>query len=163
MKTVAVVGGGITGLAAAHHLEERTKADRLPLSCRLIERDMRFGGKILTERVDGFTVEGGPDSFISMKPWGIELCQRLGLSDRLTGTNPNQKKIYLLRKGRLTELPEGVMGLMPTRLWPFLKSPLISPLGKLRMGLDFFIPPKPDSPDESLASFVKRRLCNEAL
>lgn len=163
MKTVAIVGGGITGLAAAYHLQERIKADRLPLSCRLIERQTRFGGKILTERVDGFTIEGGPDSFISMKPWGIELCQRLGISDRLTGTNPNQKKIYLLRKDRLEELPEGVMALMPTRLWPFLRSPLISPLGKLRMGMDLFIPPKTDSTDESLASFVKRRLGNEAL
>ncbi len=163
MKTVAIVGGGITGLAAAYHLEEQAKAGDLPLACRLIERQSQFGGKILTERIDGFIIEGGPDSFISMKPWGIELCQRLGLADHLTGTNPDQKQIYLLRKGRLVELPEGVMALMPTRLWPFVRSPLISPLGKLRMGLDLFIPPKTDKQDESLASFVQRRLGREAL
>lgn len=163
MKTVAIMGGGITGLSAAYHLEEQAKAGDLPLACRLIERQPQFGGKIRTDRIDGFIIEGGPDSFISMKPWGIELCQRLGLADHLTGTNPNQKQIYLLRKGRLVELPEGVMALMPTRLWPFVKSPLISPLGKLRMGLDLFIPPKKDKQDESLASFVQRRLGREAV
>jgi protoporphyrinogen/coproporphyrinogen III oxidase len=163
MRTVAIVGGGITGLAAAFHLEERAKAGGLPLACRLIERETRFGGKILTERVDGFIIEGGPDSFISMKPWGIELCRHLGLADHLTGTNPDQKQIYLFRKGRLVKLPEGVMTLVPTRLWPFVKSPLISPLGKLRMGLDLLIPPKKDQQDESLASFVERRLGKEAL
>ena len=163
MKTIAIVGGGITGLAAAYHLEGQAKATGLPLSCRLIEREPRFGGKILTERVDGLTIEGGPDSFISMKPWGIELCKHLGLADHLTGTNPDQKQIYLLHKGRLVELPEGVVTLVPTRLWPFVKSPLISPLGKLRMGLDLIIPPRKDQQDESLGSFVKRRLGKEAL
>ncbi|HXC62644.1 MAG TPA: protoporphyrinogen oxidase [Nitrospiria bacterium] len=163
MKTVAIVGGGITGLAAAYYLEEQAKTGVLPLTSRLIERLPQCGGKIRTDRMNGFIIEGGPDSFISMKPWGIELCQRLGLSEHLTGTNPNQKQIYLLRKGRLAELPEGIMALMPTRLWPFLKSPLISPLGKLRMGLDLFIPPKADKQDESLASFVQRRLGKEAL
>ena len=163
MKTVAIVGGGITGLAAAYHLEAQAMASGFPLACRLMEREARFGGKILTERVDGLTIEGGPDSFISMKPWGIELCQHLGLADHLTGTNPDQKQIYLFRKGRLVELPEGVMALVPTRLWPFVKSPLVSPLGKLRMGLDLIIPQRKDQQDESLASFVKRRLGKEAL
>lgn len=163
MKTVAIIGGGITGLSVAYHLEEQAKAGGLPLACRLIERQSQYGGKIITERINGFIIEGGPDSFISMKPWGIELCQRLGLADHLTGTNPDQKQIYLLRKDRLMELPEGVMALVPTRLWPFVKSPLISPLGKLRMGLDLFIPAKKDQQDESLASFVQRRLGREAL
>jgi oxygen-dependent protoporphyrinogen oxidase len=163
MKTVAIVGGGITGLAAAYHLEDRAAAGRLPLAYRLIERDMRFGGKIVTEHTGGFTIEGGPDSFISMKPGGIELCRRLGISERLTGTNPAQKQVYVLCNGRLTELPEGIMGLMPTRVWPFLKSPLISPLGKLRMGLDAFIPARRDPSDESLAAFVRRRLGSEML
>jgi len=163
VKTVAIIGGGITGLSAAYHLEEQAKAGGLPLACRLIERQSQFGGKIRTDRIDGLIIEGGPDSFISMKPWGIELCQRLGLADHLTGTNPDQKQIYLLYKGRLVELPEGVMTLVPTRLWPFVKSPLISPLGKLRMGLDLFIPPKRDKQDESLASFVQRRLGREML
>src|SRR5262249_33726513 len=92
-----------------------------------------------------------------------ELCRRLGLSGSLTGTNPEKKQVYVLRNGRLTELPEGTMGLMPTRIWPFLKSPLISPLGKLRMGLDPFIPPRTDPSDESLASFVQRRVGKEML
>ena len=117
MKTVAIIGGGITGLSAAFHLKEQAKTRGLSLACRLIEREAKFGGKILTDRVNGFIIEGGPDSFISLKPWAIDLCQRLGLGDRLTGTNPDQKQIYLFRKRRLVELPEGVMALM---LSPFV-------------------------------------------
>ena len=78
MKTVAIIGGGITGLSAAFHLKEQAKTRGLSLACRLIEREAKFGGKILTDRVNGFIIEGGPDSFISLKPWAIDLCQRAG-------------------------------------------------------------------------------------
>ena len=160
---VAVVGGGIAGLATAYYLQTRAQAAGLPLSYTLVETDLQFGGKITTNTTDGFVIEGGPDSFISQKPWARQLCLELGLKDRLIGTNDARRKTFIVHKGKLKALPDGVMLIVPTRFIPFALSPLISPLGKLRMGLDLFIPAKRDQADESLASFIKRRLGKEAL
>jgi protoporphyrinogen/coproporphyrinogen III oxidase len=162
-KKVIIIGGGITGLAAAYYFQEMAAKDGNPVSYSLIERDSRLGGKILTDTEDGLVIEGGPDSFISQKPWALDLCLQLGLKDRLTGTNPERTATYILHHGRLVNLPEGIMLLVPTRIAPFLSTPLFSPLGKLRMGLDWLIPRKTDSEDESLASFVRRRLGQEAV
>ena len=108
-------------------------------------------------------IEGGPDSFITQKPWALQLCRELGLEDRLIGTNDAQRTTYVLRKGKLRKMPDGLMLIVPTRFMPFVTSDLISWPGKLRMGMDLFLPRRTDEDDESLAHFIRRRLGNEAL
>ena len=137
---VAVIGGGIAGLATAYHLQEEARASGRTLECTLIERDSRLGGKIATSHQDGFVVEGGPDCFLTQKPWAVEMCRRLGLGDELIGTNEASRKVFILWKGKMHRLPDGVLLIIPTRFMPFALSPLISPLGKLRMGLDLVTP-----------------------
>jgi len=165
---VAIVGGGISGLATAYYLQcQATQANR-PLRYILLERSPSAGGKILTEHIDGFgdapfIVEAGPDSFMTQKPWALQLARELGLQEELLGTNDHLRKTYVLHKGKPTPLPDGVMLIVPTRFTPFALSPLISPLGKLRMGLDYFIPARQGESDETLADFVRRRLGDEAL
>jgi oxygen-dependent protoporphyrinogen oxidase len=156
-KHIVIVGGGIAGLAAAHRLSQ-TAPD---LSITLIESDRRLGGKIVTERVNGFVIEGGPDTFLSYKSRGLGLCRELELEDRLHGTNEKIRRTYVMRNGKLYDLPEGLTGLIPSRFGPMLKTGLISLPGKVRMGLDYFIPPRSPDGDESLAMFVERRLGRE--
>lgn len=163
VKKVVVVGGGIAGLSAAYHLKQEAAAQNIALDVTLVEADGRLGGKIVTEQVDGFTIEGGPDCFLRQKPWAAELAQSLGLQDDLMGTNDHQRKTYVLNKGRLTPLPDGVMLIIPTRIMPFVLSPLITWPGKIRMGMDWFIAQHKDDSDESVGDFVRRRLGNEAL
>jgi oxygen-dependent protoporphyrinogen oxidase len=110
-----------------------------------------------------FVVEGGPDSFITQKPWGAALARELGLSAHMLGTNERQRQTYVLHKGKPKALPDGVLMIVPTKFKPFVFSTLISPWGKLRMGLDLFIPPRRDGGDETLAEFVRRRLGSECL
>ena len=102
----------------------------------LYERAGYFGGKVRTERVDGFVVEGGPDSFIVEKPWPLELARKVGIGDRLLDSNEDVRRSFVFSRGRLHELPEGLILMVPTRLVPFALSSLISLRGKLRMGLD---------------------------
>ncbi|HVL22768.1 MAG TPA: protoporphyrinogen oxidase [Thermomicrobiales bacterium] len=156
--TVAIVGGGISGLAAAHRLLQR----RPELRVTVYEASARVGGIIRTERVDGYTIEAGPDSFISAKPRGVGLSTELGLDSRFQGTNDENRGSFLLRGGKLHPMPEGLTGLIPTRLGPMVKTGLISPWGKLRMALDFVKPPVPGDEDETLEHFIERRLGGEA-
>lgn len=160
---VVVVGGGITGLAAAHRLVEATRGAGAPLELTLLEAADRLGGTIRTERTDGFLLEGGPDSFISEKPWALALAERIGLGLRLRATDERFRRTYVVRAGRLHPLPEGFLLLAPTRLWPIVASPVFSWRGKLRMALDLVLPRGAPDGDESLASFVTRRLGREAL
>jgi len=160
---VAIIGGGIAGLATAYYLQEGARRAGLPLSYSLIESAPDFGGKIATSEDDGFVIEGGPDSFITQKPAALRLCRELGLEDRLLGTNDARRKVFVLDGGRLRSLPDGVMLIVPTRFAPFALSPLISVPGKVRMGMDLFIPPRREDDDESLADFIRRRLGQEAL
>ena len=162
-RKVIVVGGGIAGLSAAFYLQQEGKANNAALSITLVDANPKLGGKILTEKVDGFTVEGGPDCFISQKPWAAELAHQLGIQDDLIGTNDHQRKTFVLNKGKLTPLPDGVMLIVPTRIMPFVLSPLITWPGKIRMGLDWFIPRRPGRDDETVGDFVRRRLGSEAL
>ncbi|MBI5379518.1 MAG: protoporphyrinogen oxidase [Nitrospirae bacterium] len=163
-KHIIIIGGGFCGLSAAYTLQEEARAKDLPLSCTLLEADARLGGKILTERVNDFIIEGGPDAFVSQKPWGIDLCRHLGLQDHLTGTNPRERASYLLHRGRLHDLPEGMVLLVPTRLGTLIKSPLFTPWGKIRMGLDLLLPRRrATASEESIADFVGRRLGREAV
>lgn len=160
---IVIIGGGIAGLATAYYLQKQAQENNLSLTYTLVEKASHFGGKIVTSNTNGFVIEGGPDSFISQKPWARQLCLELGLGDRLIGTNDDRRKTFIVHKGKLKALPDGVMLIIPTRFMPFALTTLISPLGKLRMGMDLLIPPKTDDADESLSSFIKRRLGNEAL
>ena len=154
---LAIVGGGIAGLATAYYLQQKA------LAYTLIESSSSLGGKISTAVQDGFVIEGGPDSFITQKPAAARLCRELGLEDRLVGTNDDRRKVFVLDGGRLRPLPDGVMLVIPTKFAPFALSPLISLPGKARMGLDLLIPPRRTAGDESLADFIRRRLGQEAL
>ncbi len=159
---LTIIGGGIAGLSAAYYATRNTQYDQITL----IESDSRWGGKITTDRVtfdDGhFIIEGGPDTFLATKPWGVALCKELGLGERLHGTNPNKKNTYVLNKGRLLPLPEGLAMMIPSDVPSILRSRLISWGGKIRMGLDFLLPAKAVNGDESLGTFVSRRLGREA-
>jgi oxygen-dependent protoporphyrinogen oxidase len=164
---IVVIGGGITGLSAVYHLEQLSQAEGLNLRCTLVERDTRLGGKLLTEHVEDSTgrylVEGGPDSFVAQKPWASELAQALGIGSTIHGSQPVPQATAVLCNGRPRPLPDGTLLIVPTRFWPFATSPLISPLGKLRMALDLVIPARAEETDESLADFIRRRLGSEAL
>ena len=159
---LAVVGGGIAGLAAAHRAVEIARERGLALELTLFEAGDRVGGTIQTERHEGFLVECGPDSFLSEKPWALALCRRLGIEDRLIRTDDRFRRTYVAFRGRLHPLPEGFQLLAPTRLGPFVRSGLFSWPGKLRMAMDLVLPRGGD-PDESLGGFVSRRLGKEAL
>src|SRR5215831_18412489 len=159
---LVVVGGGVAGLAAAHRAVELARARGGAIDLTLLEATDRLGGTIRTERRDGFLVEAGPDSFLSEKPWALALCRRLGIEDRLVRTDDRYRSAFVAYGGRLHALPEGFQLMAPTRLAPLLTSPLFSWGGKARMALDLVLPRGGD-PDESLGSFVRRRLGREAL
>ena len=141
MKKIVIIGGGIAGLAAAYHIHEEI-SKKIPVESIVLESSDKFGGKISTMRFNGFVVERGPDSFISQKPQAIELCKKLGLADQLTGTNPDHPNTYVCLKNKLVAMPDGLNLMIPTKFLPFLLSPLFSWLGKIRMGMDLFIPKK---------------------
>jgi oxygen-dependent protoporphyrinogen oxidase len=160
---ILVVGGGITGLAAAHRLVELARERSLDLDVRLLEAEERVGGAVSTLRRDGFVLENGPDSMITDKPWGLDLARRLGLHDWLIGTQPTHRRSFVARGGKLLPVPEGFQLLAPSRFAPLAASPIFSWAGKLRMAMDLLIPPRRDEGDESLGAFVLRRLGREAL
>ena len=163
---VVVVGGGISGLAAAHRLVERNVQINAPLDIQLLEAGPRLGGTIHTYHQDGFLLEGGPDSFISEKPEAVELVKRIGLTAHLIETSEAHRRSFIVRQGRLRPVPEGFQLLAPSRFWPFITSDIFSWSGKARMALDLFLPRRREangSDDESLAQFVRRRLGREAL
>ena len=162
-RRIIIIGGGIAGLAAAHRVVEIGKKQAVKVKILLLEASPRLGGSIATERVDGFLVEAGPDSFITEKPWALQLCERLDLASRLVSTQSAYQKIYVVHRGKLEPLPEGFFLLAPTRLRPFVESPLFSWRGKLRMAGELFIPRGNMDGDESLGAFVRRRFGAEAL
>jgi protoporphyrinogen/coproporphyrinogen III oxidase len=153
MERIAIIGGGISGLAAAFALEQRCSA---PLEYVLYESSSRLGGVLITEHIDGCIVEGGPDSFLTEKPWATDLCRKLGLEDQLIGSNDRERKTYILVKGRLVEIPDGLMFMVPTKLLATVVSPLFSVSTKLRMAREWFHPPHRADHDETVASMVER-------
>ena len=161
-KRIVVIGGGITGLAAAYRLQRIARERGLPLDITLFEADARLGGKLQTVCEDGFVIEAGPDSFLVSKPQALALCAELGLGERLIGTNETERRTFIYSKGRLHDLPEGFSGLMPGRVGPLMRSGLISPLGKARLLLDLVLPARPLDGDEPVAGFMRRRLGREA-
>lgn len=165
---IVIVGGGITGLSTAWYLCKQAREQGVDLRVTVLEGSERWGGKVLTDEIGGFgdepfIVEGGPDSFLTQKPWALQLARELGLQDRLLNTNDEMRKVFVLNRGKPTPLPDGVLMIIPTRFMPFALSPLLSPLAKLRMGMDLFIPAKRDGEDETIAEFIMRRLGSEAL
>jgi protoporphyrinogen/coproporphyrinogen III oxidase len=158
-----VIGGGLSGLTAAYRIHERARALRRPVELTVLEARDRLGGVICTDRVDGFIQERGPDSFITNKPWAIDLCRRLGLEDQIIETDPNHRRSFVVRNGRLVPVPDGLVLMAPHRLMPILTTPILSWRGKLRFLMDLIVPRRDEESEESLASFVRRRLGREAL
>ena len=162
MKKVIIIGGGIAGLAAAYRIQEEIH-NNASVTCTVLEGSDRFGGKIHTLHRDGFIIERGPDSFISQKPWTVELCHKLGIGDHLLSTKTEHPETFVYLDGKMVTIPDGLSLMVPTRFLPFITTRLFTWPGKIRMGLDLFLPRRLGNSDESLASFVRRRLGTEAL
>lgn len=168
-RRIVVIGGGVSGLAAAHRLHELNSEDercgaRAPLEVLLLEASSRLGGTIRTHHREGFLLEGGPDSFITEKPAARALAVRLGLGERLIETNAEHRRSFVVSGGRLHSTPEGFQLLAPSRMLPFLTTGIFTWRGKARMALDLLLPRRSGSEDdESLADFVRRRFGREAL
>ena len=153
---VAVVGGGITGLAAAWELRRRG------VSFLLLERSPRLGGMIRTDTTDGFTIDAGPDSLLVHKPAALALCREAGLGARLVPTLA-PRAAYVLRRGRLRPLGRAAVLGIPTRLGSLARGGPLSGPGRLRMALDLALPPREEAEDESVAAFFRRRFGREAV
>lgn len=163
-KQAVVIGGGISGLTAAWRLQQRAAAQGQALAITVCEADQRWGGVLRSQRRDDWVLEEGPDSFIRIKPAGLELVRDLGLEDELIPTSESARRSLIVRGKRLVPVPEGLYLMAPGKFLPFALSPIMSWRGKLRMGLDLVLPRRPsDAPEESLAAFVRRRLGREAL
>src|SRR4051812_39364193 len=154
---VVIAGGGIAGLAAAYELTNRG------ISFVLLERASQPGGVILSEQIDQFTIDAGPDALLIQKPDGIKLCQELGLGDRLVSTKP-PRLAYIQRRGKLYPLPAASVLGIPTRIGPFVRTGLFSWRGKMRMGAELFVRRHDTGPgaDESIGGFMTRRFGAEA-
>ena len=155
--SVLIIGGGITGLAAAYRLQQVSPQTEITL----LEREQRLGGKIWSEHSNGFVIEAGPDSFLSSKPRGVGLCAELGLAGRLQGTNDQMRRSFVMRGGSLFPIPEGLSGLVPAKLEPILESRLFSDEGKQRFLQERSIPAGGSAGDETLAAFMTRRFGQE--
>ena len=127
-----MLGGGIAGLAAAYELHQQ----KIPFT--LLEASSRVGGVIFSEEVDGFNVDGGPDSLLIQKPEGIKLCQELGLGTRLVPTKL-PRLAFIQRAGRLHALPAASVLGIPTQWGPFVRTGLFTWPGKFRMGMRIVI------------------------
>lgn len=160
---VVIIGGGVTGLSTAYYIEQLAQASGQHVTYTLIERDSRYGGKLLSVDHEGFTVEAGPDSILAQKPWAIQLLKELDLESEIITPKPAAHPTYIFLDGKPIPMPAGMSLLVPTRLMPFLRSPILSWRGKLRMALDLLIPARRDKSDETMAQFVRRRLGQEAL
>src|SRR3981081_2321690 len=139
MKRIAIVGGGISGLSAAHTIEKKRESGT-PVKYVLFESSPRLGGVLVTERVDGCLIEAGPDSFLTEKPWASDLCQELGIANEIIGSNDAARKTYILVNTRLIPMPDGLMFLVPTQILPTILSPLFSLPTKFRMAREYFYP-----------------------
>src|SRR5580698_10164234 len=160
MKRIAIIGGGISGLAAAYTLEQKRQSGA-PIGYVLFESSLRLGGVIHTEQIDGCVVEAGPDSFLTEKPWATELCNKIELSDQLIGSNDSERKTYIFAKDKLVEMPDRLMFMVPTKVMPTVRSPLFSLRTKIRMAAEWFHRPHQSTEDETVAQMVKRHYGHE--
>jgi oxygen-dependent protoporphyrinogen oxidase len=160
---IAIIGGGIAGLAAAYELE-KARAAGADVEYALYEACERLGGSLASETVNGAVLEQGPDSFLTEKPAAAELCRELGLGAELLPSNDAARKTYIVVRNRLIALPDGLMFLVPTKLIPTALTRLFSLTTKVRMGLELLIPPRPSGlPDEAVAALVERHFGAEAV
>jgi protoporphyrinogen/coproporphyrinogen III oxidase len=159
---IAIVGGGISGLAAAYELG-KARAAGASVHYSLYEERPQLGGSLASEIVNGAVLERGPDSFLTEKPATAELCRELGLGGELLPSNDEARKTYILVRNRLVALPDGLMFLVPTKLIPTAMTPLFGLRTKLRMGLDLLRPARPSGGDESVAAMVRRHFGQEAV
>ena len=157
MSRVIIVGGGISGLSAAWYL---SKAGIRPA---LIEKDTRIGGVVRTDRMHGCILEGGPDSFLAAKPWAMELIREVGLGDQVIGSNDHLRITYILKKGKLVPLPDGLMMMVPTKILPLVKTNLLSWATKIRMGLEFFRRSTGPREDRSVHDFLMDHYGEESI
>jgi len=162
MKRIAIIGGGISGLSAAFALE-KARADGAEVDYTLYESGQRLGGCLSSDRIEGCLVEAGPDSFLTEKPWAIDLCKELGIADQLIGSNDAQRKTYIVVHGRLIVMPDGLMFMVPTKLAPTALSPLFSWNTKVRMAQELLHPPRPMHEDETVAQLVERHFGAEVV
>ncbi|GLH63715.1 protoporphyrinogen oxidase [Parageobacillus sp. G301] len=160
-RTVVIIGGGITGIAAAYYLQKAIKEQQLPIECKLVEATHRLGGKVQTVIRDGFVIERGPDSFLARKTSAFRLVQEVGLEDEIVHNATG--KSYILVNGKLYPIPGGAVMGIPTQIGPFITTGLFSPLGKLRAALDFILPPTKAEGDLSLGQFFRRRFGDEVV
>jgi oxygen-dependent protoporphyrinogen oxidase len=160
MKRIAIIGGGISGLAAAYTIDEKRQSGT-PIEYVLFESAPRLGGVLVTDHVDGCLVEAGPDSFLTEKPWAADLCRKIGLGDQLIGSNDAERKTYIVVKGKLVVMPDGLMFMVPTKIMPTVLSPLFSWSTKARMAAEWFHPPRKATEDETVAEMVKRHYGSE--
>src|SRR5437868_2512737 len=167
-RRIVVIGGGISGLAAAYQLKQESESRDHCVEVLLLEASERVGGTVRTIKRDGFLLEAGPDSFISEKPEALRLAKEIKLESRLIETNDEHRRSFIVRGGRLRAVPEGFQLLAPSRFWPFVTTDIFSWPGKARMALDLVLPRRTategnGADDESLAQFVRRRFGREAL
>ena len=160
---IAVVGGGIAGLAIAYYLQQQSRAAGQALRLAVLEQEGRPGGKLITDRVDGFVVDGGPDSFATATGDVDALCRELGLDDELIAAAAAQGKPHILSGGRVHPPPEGLQGIVPCDLGGVARSSLFSAGGKLRIARELTLPAGGTDDDESMAVFVRRRFGQEAV
>ncbi|MFT5517294.1 MAG: oxygen-dependent protoporphyrinogen oxidase [Rhodothermales bacterium] len=151
-----MVGGGISGLTVAYRLGQSMPESQVTL----VEQSHRLGGKLETERYEGFVMDHGPDVFLSRKPWAVDLCKELGLE--LQPTNPQVKGSFIQQGGRLHPLPDGFGGLVPSSWVALARTSLLTARGKARLALEALVPASRGSDDESLGAFARRRLGAEA-
>jgi len=155
--TAAIIGGGIAGLSAAYYL------GKAGAGSTLVEARPRLGGVIQSERVGGCVIEGGPDSFLSVKPAAMELIRELGLAGEVIGSNDHLRVTYVWKNGRLVPLPDGLQLMVPTKFMPLLTTRLLSWPTKFRMGMELFRPPRRHAEDQSVAAFVAEHYGAEAV
>ncbi len=159
MKRIAIIGGGTSGLSAAITLE-RARHAGAEIEYAIFESAPRLGGVLLTEHVDDCVVEAGPDSFLTEKYWGLDFVRSLGLGDQLIGSNDAERITYILVKGRLVPIPDGLMFMVPTKIAPIISTPLFSWRAKLRFGREYFrgpaANPGEDARDDTVAEMVER-------
>jgi protoporphyrinogen/coproporphyrinogen III oxidase len=157
-RRVAIIGGGISGLAAAHRIRELDPAAEVTL----FEASGRVGGVLETVHRKGWLTERSADMFTTREPWALDLCRRIGIAEELIETDARYRRAFVVRRGRLIPVPEGFTLMSPAKIWPIVATPLLSPLGKLRLAAEYFVSARRENSDESMESFVVRRFGREA-
>lgn len=160
-KEVVIIGGGVAGLAAAYRFIELRRNGRVNVRVNICEASATLGGSIRTLKEHGCLMESGPDSMITDKPWGVDLCRRLGLEDQLVGTDPRYRRSFVVHRGKLVPIPEGFYMMAPLNWKAFLSTPLLSPRGKARGAWEYFVSKRRETGDESVGQFVRRRFGRE--